>query len=458
MNAKAIRSTFSIKLVLWALLLALFAGVGHAGESTTSGQAVLDGEGRILRLYNGAYGDLFPESPGVDPNNPVLALEVIQPDGTTWRQLVPGTESVDTEDWETLIYEPTSKTTYLLWQDLYSHLHPRLMLTSFDGDDWQEVIQIWSSAFDRKGSPGLVVTRETTSARRPDGASLTDRTIVHLTWWQESPATSRKLYAPVILEDGEYIGWTPVFDLADFLPGEDQASSIDAGLANAIRVQRGQDHHKIVIGFLHPTSHRMVTLEVDLLSQELTDLANKARAQIIEMGAFSRSPTWLAQQIYDVIFNAGSGFHTASLQYVAGEIRDEILAGATGAALDVDDVAHKARAQIIEMGARMAINGLADGRESEILEVGQTPADGSPNHFFKVTVLSDRPAPSVNGKAEIYLSESGTDLLVAWEDEESGRIYYQDSHGDGWNEVAYIDPTETLDRAAIHQLLQQRLR
>ena len=447
------------KMLIFLALLALSMSAAVPSYSADGG-TILDGEGRILRLHNGLFSEFFPGSPAIAGENRVLVLETIQPNGRSSLQLVPGTETSDIEDWETLIYEPSSNTTYLLWQDLYSHIHPRLLLTSYDGDDWQDVIEIWSSAFDRKGSPDLVVTREDGQARKPE-AEETDRTIVHLTWWQEAPATSRKLYAPVILENGHYIGWTPLFDLGALVPVEDgyTPSVVQPEMADAIRIQRGKDNHSIVIGFLHPKSHRLITLEIDVLPQELAKLANKARAQIIEMGAFSLTPVDLAQQIYDALFHSGGSFHDASLEYIASLIRDEIdRSTGNGVSIDLEDMAHKARAQIIEMGSRMTTGGLADARESQILEVGAAPSGTEPRHLFKVTVLSDREPPETDGRVELYLSESGADLLVAWEDSATGRIYYQQSNGPEWHEVAYIEPTEALDRAAIHELLRQRLR
>lgn len=458
MLLKTLSRPLSLRILL--TIVFLFSAVALAASGN---QAVLDGDGKILRLQNGIYGELFPNELEADADSPVLALEVIGAQGEVTRYLVPGTETSDSESSATLIYEPNSQTTYLLWQEgLANGLHPGLRLTSFTDGEWQEVIEIWSGPFARKGSPDLVITREAAEKSKV-GLTAKDRTILHLTWWQEAPATSRKLYAPIIIENGQYIGWTPLFDLAAFAPTEPGyvGPAVDFGLADAVRVQKGQDHHSITLGFLHPESHQLITLGIEVLPLAVTDLANKARAHIIEMGAFSRSGPLLAQSLRDMLFANGIDFHAASLEYVANRITEDIQAAAVGSGriiLDPDQMGLQARAHIIEMGARIATNGLVDSQESQILEVGRAPGDSDPKHLFEVTVLSHREAPAVSdGPVRLYLSENGADVLLAWEDNESPRIIYQQSDGDGWNAPTAIEIHDALGRDAIYKLLEQRI-
>ncbi len=448
------------KSILLAAIACLVGLALNLSPLYAQNRGVLDAEGRILRLINGTYGQLFPRGTAADRDSPVLALEVIVPGGSTKRLLVPGTASSDPESSETLVYEPNSRMAYILWEGLYSRLHPRLLLTGFNGKTWEDLIEIWSGPFADKGSPDMVISREVFPSREANQATQ-DRTIIHLTWWQDTLGNSRKYYAPVIIENGQYIGWTPVFDLAEFLPATlgTIPAAVTAGITNAVRVQKGKDNQSLVIGLLHPDTHQLVTLEVRVLPKAISDLAAHARAFVIEMGAIGQTPQALAQAVRTEIYNAASEFHAASREYMADQIADLIFTYLSNqTSIDFVELASNARAFVIEMGAKFVTSGLSDPRTFKVLDVGPNAFGEDPAHLFKVTVLSDRTAPEALGPATVYLSESGTDVLVAWDDETGDKVYYQTSLGSGWAEVAAIELKGSLNRDSVYQLLLQRMR
>ena len=71
-------------------------------------------------------------------------------------------------------------------------------------------------------------------------------------------------------------------------------------------------------------------------------------------------------------------------------------------------------------------------------------------------MVSDRPAPEVGGPAEIFVSESGRNVIVTWDGD--GCIHYLESTDDGWSEPGTIELTEDLDRDAVYRMLSERVR
>jgi len=413
---------------------------------------VLGGLGAVYQLHEGAYGDLFPEDGGANPGNPVLALDVTNPDGVTERWLVPSTESADPDGSSTLVYEQNVGV-YILWESWFNDLHPLLKLISFDGAEWSEAIEITNGPFAIKGSPELVITRE-----KGLTADSVDLTTLHITWWEESGGASLKHYAPVFIHGGTYSGWSPVIDLSSYLPEGDPSVALPEvpGLENAVCLSPGKDERTVVAGFLNPRTNRLSTLEIEGIPQALRSIADKARAFIIINGVTASTSTELAEAMAEEMIAFGSQFHEATLAYMAGAV-SEIIASADDLSQEtIISVADKARAFIVIVGAEFGPDGLANPDESQILEVGQSADGDGPYQYLKVTVASDRVAPEVDGTAELILSKSGRGVIVKWETET--HVYYRQSLDEGWTEVRTIELTESLDRDQVHRLLEDFVR
>ncbi len=429
-----------------ALRTLLLAGTvllaGAAVAAAAPAQLVLGSDGEMYSAEVGRYGDLFPDGAMAEADAPVLALDVRHPDGGTTRLLVPGTEGDDYDTQPALIVDESSQRVFLVWERMYSGLHPVLELRSFDGESWGEPLEINHSAFLSKSLAQLAITR---------GAEPGAATILHLVWAEdlESP-DSQTYYAPIILVDGEFAGDPRIFHLNDFEPalaeGETAATPPDA-LLRSPRLQTGTDGRRVVVEFTSPTTGRMVTLELTVLPDDVSRLADGARAHIIDIGVTldprTRSGiTAIAEAARAHIIDIGVSFHPEIVRAIADGARAHIIdigfrALDKGEVPELPTLAGEARAHIIDIGVKLSDKGLRRvyaSSQAWTLDASPTRTSAPlPAHLLAVRVTAARPAPELTSAAEpsVFLSSSGTAALVAWQ--EGSKLRYRESRGDGWS-------------------------
>lgn len=437
---------------LWVGVLSLGGpALGAPALAAQPQQLVLGSDGTVYRLLEGAYGDLFPEGGETHADHPVLALDVQRAEGVTERWLVPGTESVDPEGSSSVVLE-RNLGVYVLWETLFNGLHPQLHLTSFDGVEWSEVIEISNGPFSYKGSPQLEVTRE-----HGRNADEPDRTVLHVTWWEESGGAVLKRYAPIIIQDGSYIGWSPVIGLGGLLAADPEAELYDVpGLEHVLTLRSGKNERTVMVGFLNPSTHRLSAVEIEVLPGALGSLADGARAHIVILGSSVKTHGELAQGVKEKLLELGHDFHQATLSYIAGEVAARVAESPDELTLQgIESIADQARAHIVILGSQFGPDGLVNAGEPQILEIGQSSAGGGPFHYVKVSVVADLEAPEVGGPAELILSESGQSMILSWEEE--GAIHYLENIEEGWSEPSVIELSEELDRETAYRMLGERV-
>lgn len=433
-----------------SLLLAISVGAAAAASAGVV-EARIDSEGKVLRLSSGVHSELFAGSE--DPST-VLVLDVVGPEGATERHLVPGTESLSPESSPRLVYESANGAAYLLWEGFVAGVHPVLFLTSFDGTGFSDLIEITSGLFSHKGAPDLVVTRD--SDVDDEGAAHV-RTVMHLTWWHETPTISRKLYAAVVLEDGDYLGWTPIFDLSSLVGQSEVGGWVPAPQQNLLRVRSGADHRGVVIGFVDPDSGALVALRAELQPRALSDLAEKARGHIIGIGLRAKTRLELAEDVSAAVLDSGGAFHPAAIEYLATSVREHILASS----LPLDEeglplLADSARGHIIGIGARIRSAGLASDAGSRFLTIGAEVDDPTVRHLIEVSRVAAWEVPDGVGAApRLFLSPSGADALVAWD--RGGRVHYRETTGQEWSPMSTIESRDGLEVEAIYEMLAERI-
>jgi hypothetical protein len=412
----------------------------------------------IYELKSGSYAELFPGGSAASGRSHVLALDVRRSDGGRERWLVPGTETDDVESSEVLVYERGLNRVYLFWESLVSGVHPAMFLVSFDGAEWGDSLEFVGSPFARKESLQLQVSRIPSPLREAG-----DLTVLHVFWAEERPAASVKRYAPVVIADGKYLGWTAVYDLETFsVHREDtEQSDVSAGLVDSLRAQEGRDSDSCVVGFVDPSDHRMETLEIQVLPPILVSLADKARLEFIGLGQRAEidSLEQLAAAIVERLFDLGREFHPSVLRFMAARIQG--LIEAAGATLDEEALivlGNEIWAEIIAVGSAVGQNGLAESEDFHLVEISSPVDVEGARHLLKVTPVSSRIAPEVDGEATLWLSESGHHVLVTWEDERA--IYYRESLADedGWSEVGILELGNGLGRDDIYRTLAERVR
>lgn len=446
-----------------AIVLALLLAAPVAARSKRD--ASIDSEGKLFYIHEGTYGELVPGEGLADPANPALALEVVYPDQTSERYLVPDTESEDVEDSASILYEDQSGTLFVLWQTKMNVIHSRLNLIGFRAGEWTAPIEISGKPFGWKSAPQLAVTRDTFRTEEPNGSQRTwQRTVVHLLWW-ETAGTGDLLvfYSPVVLLDGAYSGWNPVYRLDELTPGEGTAPppSLNLSLAQHPRIESGRNSQTAVIGFVDPATGELNTYTVEVLAGEFGFLADKVRHQISEIGRdlLPEQPVALAEKARHQISEIGNrlGLHVSVTGYLAEQAYREILSAPTGE--DAGVIAERVRHQISEIGARLTDRGLGRMTPKSAMHILELPNDGAadsvPTHLLSVTQASVWPAPSTGTEGvTLHLSRSGREVLVAWE--QGGVVYYRESRGQGWSEPHRLVLSEELDVEGARRILEQR--
>lgn len=450
---------------------AILFGIAAAGLLATSASAVertaaLGSRGEIYIAKAGTYGSLFPTGNETTPGNQVLAVEVTKVSSSTQRFLVPFTKGAEPESSPALIYEDDSNTLFVVWESRTTPLSSVLMLASFDGTDWTQPIQLSGNPFSSKSSPQLAITRDSFPVAGEDGAAvMRRRTVLHLIWEEEgAPGNFEILYTPVILEEGSYLGFNPVYHLSDFIADGDSGSSFAPSLplVHSPVLQNGGDARTVVVAFASTPGRWMTSLVIDVLPEELSQLSDDARANIIDIGrqgSYPANRSALADQAKADLITRGGAFHNDVIRFMADQIREQILADRTD---DLVALGEKARANIIDIGVRLSGRGLRDRdgiSKSRIAEIEdpQPRPNASPAHLIHFRVADSRPTPQVGSNGiRLFVSENGEDMLISWT--EKDRVLYRMSKNDGWTEQRELRLSESVSLERAYEILTQRVR
>ena len=459
------------------LALSLVAGLAAAAAvpaaAATSGDtAVLGSQGEIYLAKTGPYGELFPGGTAVkDPTAPVLALDVVQPDGTTQRTLVPDTGGSEVERSASLLYEEDSQTVFVVWESL-ANIHPLIRLASFNGRAWSPSVRVTGNPVAPKTSPQLAITRDS-YPEVVNGEPVTrHRTILHLLWGEESNSGAYDTYySPVILEDGVFIGWNPIYRLNDLVTTAGPLTSFETSsvLVQAPAIQKGSDGRTVVVAFASAATRGLATLEIDVLPRELVRLADQTRSTIIDVGFKANTPPAvrnLAERARATILESGASFfHQEVLNALANQVQTDILASN---GQGITSIAEGTRSTIIDVGAKFSRRGLRGARPTALTATAQDSileeiSNEGPNsttgesHILHFQVATVRPAPRVGTTAvAMFLSETGENVLVAWQ--ENGKIVYKDSQENAWADPREIRLTPAMTAERAYEMLQQRVR
>lgn len=455
------------RILVLGLGLGLLTGAAFASQP----QAVLGSSGELYVVRNGAYGDLFPSGRATEKTNPVLALEVTWPDKAPVRTLIPATANLDIESSPSLVYEDDSERLFVLWESRTTN--SILKLASYDGSRWTDAFSVTGNPFSQKSSPQLAVTRDEFRIKSTVSSDVVvrHRTVLHIIWVEEqrSNETIETFYTPVILENGSYVGKSQVYRLSEYdtsraVPGSIQPSP---DLMRSPAILSGRDDRSVVVGFVSTSSRQLVTLEVDVLPEELGQIAEVTRATIIDTGVTLTKPGsrgTLANQAAKSIFDHGDAFHTEFLQALADRVRGLILD--EGGSDDLVSLGETTRATIIDTGARLSGRGLRSPRPSaEKIVEARPEADASSNaiistsyHMIRFREVSSRFAPPVDaGSFTLVLSKSGEDMLVVWPI--ADRVLYYSSQGeDDWSDRRELKLTNGMTLEKAYEVLSRRVR
>lgn len=462
------------RILFWAFAL----GVAASAAAWADGRDVaLGSDGTVYQVHADTYGKLFPGGKDAALANPVVALDVTPPDGSAKRILVPATSGADVESLPSVLFADDSQTVFLLWETELN-VHPVLQLAGFDGQKWSKVIQVTGNPFALKTSPQFTITRDAYPETIADGTTTTHHLITLHLLWQETGGTNtlETFYSPIVINDGVYIGWNPIYNLDSFLPVQAAAAAAVSGgdvstsLVSAPILQSGADARTIVVVYTSQAANRLAAIEIDALPEQLGDLAEKTRSHIVDLGrknnGYPGNYVALAEDTRSHIVDLGVAFQPQVILSIADQAKAEILAeGAQGTDLIV--LSEKVRSHIVDLGAQLSGWGLRSGNGgglSKILQfndnpdpsVGDSPASSS--YLFQFRVASNLSVPKVGpGTVRLFASETGEDLIVSWA--QADRLYYRNSRDDGsWSDPKQLVFSNNLNLDKAYQILDQRLR
>lgn len=453
-------------LLLCASLGALSATAARAAER----DAVLGSRGELYQLHSGPYAELFPEGEAAAPDAMVLALDVLRAEGGPQRFLVPETQGGNEETLPALVYEDESESLFLVWVSRINSLHSIFKLASFDGSRFSDPIDVTGNPFAAKAAPQIAITRD--SYTDFDGSGLpvvVRRTILQLVWEEQTESGAYEtFYTPIVLEDGVYLGWNPVYRLNEFDTAAAAGANVPGNLVLAPALQKGDDDRTIIVGFTSARTGRLITVQVDILPRELVRLSDQIRSTIIDTGTRLNYPNnlrELASQAKAAILSRGGAFHQEMLEALSTKVYNQILGG--GSSQTLVALSGGIRSTIIDTGFKFSDRGLRPNQRdvgaARTVEIGKSvghtgPTNGWPAHFVQFRVASSRIAPSVGSDAPVrlFLSGNGTEAAVAWT--QADRILYRDSRAQEWSEPRELrlSPNLNLDRAL--EILEQRAR
>lgn len=436
---------------------------------------VLGADGTMFSLAQGEYGSLFPDGSEDAAENPVLALEIRDPQSEPTLIAVPATFGPGTEFSPLLVLENSTNTVFLLWQSWINLTQSRVLITSYGTDSaWSEVIEIAGSSFSWKSAPQIAVTHDAFDCLLDacDDDEKISRTIVHLIWQQDSergaPVT---IYAPLVLENGRYIGEHPLVVLNDLLPEAEGEAVFDAA-AVAVAVQRvrlGSNGESVVIGFLDSPSGRLAAFEVRVLPGELSELGNILEVGVQEAGeGKDLGDDGDLQSVIDEarnqLIDVGARIEPGVLNRLV-DATTAYLGGPQASEASLDHVASGARNQLIDVGARATERRLmrtVGEARNQLIDVGvrRQSGDETPlphRHDLLVRPVLTVAAPELpTADWDLLLAPSGKNLLVSWSDEDA--VHYRETSADGWSVTFDLDLSEKLDPSDAERILEERIR
>jgi hypothetical protein len=449
-------------------MMALGLGLlGVAAASAAGREVALGADGEVYAIRTGTYGELFAKGGEFDPANPVMALEITRPGAAVQRVLVPGTGGEASEKAPSVLFEESSGTAFVLWESELN-FHPILQLAGFDGEAWSSPIEIIGNPFASKTSPQFAITRDSYEEAGADGAPVARRRLILHLVWQEDGGTGSlaTFYSPVLIGDGGYFGWNPVYNLDDYLRDQvtPAATGAQLSLARAPIVEAGRDERTVVIAYASSSLGRLAAIEVDVLPEQVVQLADKVRSHITDLGRlhWPGDLAALGEKVRTHITDLGRAFRSEVVQAMADQVKALIVAGG---APSLEALAEKARTHVVDLGAQLSGRGLrgVNGADAtaKLLEVDpdpsapQAPAPAGP-YLFQFRVVSNLPIPRVGpGGVRLFISPTGENLTVSWA--QADRLVYRNSRGNGWTDARDLRLTGELDLGKAYEILDQRL-
>ncbi|HEV8629055.1 MAG TPA: hypothetical protein VGV61_01975 [Thermoanaerobaculia bacterium] len=442
-------------IALWAELLVVLSAGSLRGAD---GNAMLGANGEVYRVQSGTYKQLFPNPPGSQAGNTVLALDIAQ-DGKQRRVLVPGTEGAEVEQSPALTVDRSSNRVYLVWEGRQGY-HSTLNLLPYSaGDGFGDTFEFCGDAFSTKFNPQLAATIDRYQMIAEDGSLVAaSRTILHLIWYDDGALGERVLYTPLVIHDGDVLLSNRIFDASELATGTPASGAASSTASPALlkkpQIRANRDGSGVVAAFIDPGSGALVTTQLRSVAGELVSYADKARAVIIDVGRNRNlSRAQIADAARKVIVEAGRRLLRNELaEFLTDTFLASVRSSDIGEELALS--ADKARAVIIDVGASLRRDA-ADRSQAKVVEIAESDDEHGSAQLLEVRNGGSRALPPLpNGEVRILVSQKGDQVALAWSD---SAVRYRESTGDGWSPERTVTLGPNLSRDDAFELVDQRI-
>lgn len=264
-----------------ALLLCLLLPGPVRSQSRLLGDAAT-----LYQVHSVARAEVFPGFSAIPGDARILVLEASRLNGGSDFWLVPGTEGASAETVVHLAARDGGRGVLLAWHDDDAAMRDRLRLRGFDVAGWSELVELplpWLAP--GAPAPRFVVTADAVGALDAQDRFVTiPRDVIHCFWWGMPEGTLTLLYRAVFLVDGRAITLSAPFDLGS-LDVETAAlfPPAPALVMDSLALRGQSEASRVAVAFLGARSGRILSFDLQVLPDELMELADKARGHIIDL-------------------------------------------------------------------------------------------------------------------------------------------------------------------------------
>ncbi|HPA95036.1 MAG: hypothetical protein GX178_11060 [Acidobacteria bacterium] len=443
-----------------ALLLCLLLPGPVRSQSRLLGDAAT-----LYQVHSVARAEVFPGFSAIPGDARILVLEASRLNGGSDFWLVPGTEGASTETVVHLAARDGGRGVLLAWHDDDAAMRDRLRLRGFDVAGWSELVELplpWLAP--GAPAPRFVVTADAVGALDAQDRFVTiPRDVIHCFWWGMPEGTLTLLYRAVFLVDGRAITLSAPFDLGS-LDVETAAlfPPAPALVMDSLALRGQSEASRVAVAFLGARSGRILSFDLQVLPDELMELADKARGHIIDLGAtlYPEEVALLADSVGTDLLGMATSLHPAAAAHVAKGTR-ELIAAQDGS-LPLPHLADKARGHIIDLVSTPLRGGVAreaPAERSALLEVRQ-PAEQEPGaglvHAVKLRGVHAWVLPgTVSAPLFTRVASEANLVTVAWLSSPAELSYFE--LGLSADLLPRHLPLDRITLAEALALLEQRL-
>lgn len=471
------RRTVTLAILFLLLAAPCLAAASHGAVETS--EAVLNSQGEIYQVVAGPAETILGDGWGIEPGNPVLALQIRKPNSEIEVQLLPGTQGPSEETSASLSFDVHSETLYVTWEERVNYIHSQVRIAAFKEGEWSEPISVSDQRLSLKFSPRVVVTRDSFHEETGDAeVKEVRRTILHMVWLEERGEGPVAVYSPLVLLDGVVAGPNPRFVLTDLVrPSEDAIiPALPTRFSPAIAL--GNSDHSVVVGFFDPWTEALVSFQIAALPGDLSRIA-----QEVERFLLDEAPSYdmdvpddvqkLGDRMRGHMIDIGARMDPELLGHIAGGMRGHMIDIGVRHTPDslptAQWIADEMRGHMIDIGFRLDDRGLRslDSAEAgQVVDILPQPGPGiesvSPSgdptpHVAEIRRLASWPVPPGldEGFDTAFLARDGKTASLVRELEH--QLLYIETEAEGWSPVRRIRYQEGVDAEQARRMITNRL-